>query len=343
MISPALTRVIEQVHPLFDRSVASALTAHWDSLPKPHASLGRLEDLVTHYGIVKGTAAPALRRKGMIVFAADHGVVTEEVTREAQDETRREARQFLRGGMAVNVLCRQAQIETLLIDAGTIQGLDGGALDQRVAAGSANFVRGPALTEAELNAALETGINIAREAAIRFDIVALAQIGAGTSCSASAMLSAMAGRDAADTVVRECGLDDATHNRRLQSVRAAVNLHQRDTVSPLATLRCLGGPDFAAMTGFVLAAASLRLPVILDGFSSAAAALTARAFAPDALDALMFSHLEPSAAHEFMLQFLAVDPILQLRLTEPAGFGAALAIQLLETGLCLYSEIRDFQ
>jgi len=342
MISPSVTSVIERISPLMDRNVASALAGNWDALPKSNGSLGRLEDLVIHYGIVKGSASPTLQRKGLILFASDHGIVHEGVTENAQDDTRRQARQFLRGGTAANVVCRQAQIEALVVDVGIQGGLENGALDAKVASGSANFSKGPAMTVAETNAALEAGIRLAQEAALRFDVVGLGQIGVGAACSAAAMLSAMSGREAADTTPRDPGLEDAAMHRRLQAVRSGVNVNQREAISPFGTLRTLGGLDIAAMTGFLLAASMLRLPVILDSFTSAAAALAARAFEPDSLDALMFSHLEPTGAHALMLRFLAVEPILDLRLTEASGFGAALAIQLLDTSLRLYSEIREF-
>jgi nicotinate-nucleotide--dimethylbenzimidazole phosphoribosyltransferase len=220
-------------------------------------------------------------------------------------------------------------------------GPETGAIDCQIASGSQNMAKTPALTAGQTVAALEAGIQLAGELALRFEVVGLAQLGAGGPCAASAMLSAFSGRDPADCAVREPGLDDAVFNRRLQALRAAVHLHQAEAVTPFGILQTLGGPDIAAMTGFLLGAALRRLPVILDGFTAGAAALAARALAPDSLDALIFSHVDPSRPHLFLLRFLSVEPLLDLGIHEEGGFGAALGLEMLRLALHLYAEVHS--
>lgn len=340
MISDLIDRTLQQIRPQFDESLAAELNLRWASQPKRTASLGRLESLVVHYGLVKGTVQPVADRKGLILFSGDHGVVHEGVTTEAQDETRRQVRQFLQGVSAASVLCRSSQIETVVVDAGMLGDKETGAVDRRIGEGSGNLAKGAAMSAAETVAAMEAGIRLAEEMALRFDIVGLGQIGVGGSCSASAMLCGYSGRDAVDSVLREPGLDEATYQRRVQVIRAGVNRNQRDAVTPFGILRSLGGLDIAAMTGFILGAAALRLPVVMDGFTSCAAAVSARGFAPDALDALMFSNAGTERPHAYVLHFLSVTPLLDLQIHEESGFASALALQLLDTALRLYAGIR---
>jgi nicotinate-nucleotide--dimethylbenzimidazole phosphoribosyltransferase len=123
-------------------------------------------------------------------------------------------------------------------------------------------------------------------------------------------------------------------------LRTAINLHQAEAINPFGVLRTLGGADIAAMTGFILGAATRRLPVIMDGFTAGAAALAARALAPDSLDALIFPHADPSRPHLYMLRFLSVEPLLDLRIHEEEGFGAALGLEMLDLALHQYAEVQ---
>jgi nicotinate-nucleotide--dimethylbenzimidazole phosphoribosyltransferase len=341
MMTPLLKSTLERIRPLLDELLVEELTRRWAGKAKRPGSLGRLESLMIHYGLVKGTPDPAVRRMGLAVFASDHGIVHEGVTAEAQDDTQRQVRQFLRGGSAASVLCRNGRVEPVLVNAGVCGPNPAGALDRKLGEGSANLSKGPALTVEQLMAALDMGIQLCGELAERFDVVGLGQLGVGGSCAASAMLCAASGRDISDSAVREAGLDDAIFNRRIQAIRAGLHLHQNETVTPLGILRTVGGLDQAAMTGFILGAAALRLPVIVDGFTAGAAALCARALAPDSLDAVIFSHLEPQRPHAFLLRFLSVEPLLDLQIEEGSGFGAALGLQMLATALCLRAEIED--
>ncbi len=339
MKSTILAENLAAIRPLFDDKLAADLTHSWTTLPKPLGSLGRLESLVVHYGLVRGTATPQARRKGLVVFAADHGIVHEGVTAGAQDETRTAVALSLRGGTPTNVLCRCSNIETVIVNAGICGSPIPGVIDRKSGEGSENFTKSPALTEEQTVHALEAGIELAAEFALRFDIVGLGQIGLGGSCSASALLAALSGREAAECTLFEEGLDDTVRDRRVQAIRTGVRFHQSSTITPLGALRALGGLDLAQLTGFLIGAARRRLPVMLDGFTTGAAAMLARALSPDSPDAFLFSHVTPHRPHAYLLKFLAVDPLIDLQITEESGFGAALGLQLLDTALHLHSEI----
>lgn len=339
MLSPKVRTTIEAIRPLLDPELAARLSARAAQLA-PAPALGRLDQLVTHYGLIRGTAEPVLRRKGLIAFAADHGVAPGAGSG-GPDQTLRDVRQFLRGGSAAQVLCRHCGIEPLLVNVGLAGEDEPGALNFAVAAGALDMTHGAAMSEEQTNAALEIGLRLAGEAAARFDVVGLAQIGAGGEISAAALLSAFSGRDAAETTLQHPATLNSDHGRNIQDVRSAVVRHQSESVSHFGALRTLGGLDIAAMAGFLLGAAVHRLPVVLDGFTAGAAALVARAMAPDSPDVMIFSHRLASPAHAFLLQFLAVEPVHALGVWEAQGFGAALGIQALETALLLSREVRD--
>jgi nicotinate-nucleotide--dimethylbenzimidazole phosphoribosyltransferase len=341
MLSARIRKTIENIRPLLDPKVVQEAARRWRRLPKPEASLGRLEELVLHYALIRGSADAALRRKGLYVFCADHGVALEGITVETQDDTLRRVRQFLHGGMAVNVLCRHYIIEPVVIDIGTRGAPVTGALPYRVCEGSVNFLKGPALTVEQANTALERGLDLAVEAHGRYDAIGVAQLGVAAVGPAAALLSVFSGSDAAGATPREPAANDAVFHRRLQTIRAGVTRHQHEAVSPFGALRCLGGADIAAMAGLILGAAERRIPVVIDDFTACAAALVARAFCHDALDACIFSMQSGDPAHALMLQTLNVNSQFDLAAYEGCGFGAALTLHLLETALRMYREISD--
>lgn len=342
MISTAVRDAIARVHPLFDAEIARRIQLRWDSLTKPPGSLGRLEDLVTHYGIIRHDAMPPLQRKGMVVFCGDHGVAQEGVSAFPQEATREMVKNFLRGGAAVNVLCRQYGLEPLVVDCGVKGPAEPGVLNFKVAEGTSDFTKAAAMTVEQANHALESGIRLAGDCKERFDIVAIGEMGIGNTTSAAAILSAASGREAAETAGRGTGVNDTVLTRKLSVIRAGLARHKAELVSPFGILRCVGGFEIGAMTGFLLGAAAKRLPVMVDGFIAGAAAVIARGMAPDCMDAAIFSHRSDESGHRLMLDFLSVEPQFDLALRLGEGSGAAIAVHLLETALRLYREMATF-
>lgn len=326
------------IRPLFNKKLATGIQENWNRLVKPPGSLGRLEDLVLHYGLIKGQAQPPLQRKGLYIFCADHGVVEEKVSLWPQEVTSQMVRTFLRGGACINALCRQHGVEPVVIDMGTSGPLEPGAANFRLGPGTANFTKGPAMSADQLNRALESGILLAEEAASRFDIVALGDMGIGNSTAASAVVSAITGKDALETTGFGAGCDDMGYTRKLIAVRGGLMRNHEHVVSPVGALMAVGGFEIAAMTGFLLGASVMRLPAVVDGYIGAAAALAARTLAADVLDTAVFSHLSAEKGHEMVLGLLGVQPYLTLEMRLGEGSGAVLAIGLLESALRVYRE-----
>lgn len=328
MISPRIRELAADIQPLFNDQAAQTLNDFWASIPTLPGGFGRLEDFAKHVAMVRNETLPASSRLGLYVFCAEHAIAAEPVGAEGPTGTRRDLANFLRGASPASILAREFGIERLVVDCGLSGEAEQGTHVYRVCEGALNFAVGAALTEDQLNSALEIGASLADDAARRFDCVAIAQLGSGGSVAASAVLGALTGRPPIEITYLDDILDQDSIALRRNTVNQGGVRHQLDAVSPLAAVRCFGGVDLAVMAGFLLAAASLRLPVFADGFCGAVAALVARSVAPDALDAVLFPGCSNDPAWLTALETLGVTPLLQFEASEGAGFHAVLALHL---------------
>jgi nicotinate-nucleotide--dimethylbenzimidazole phosphoribosyltransferase len=338
MISNEVKAALDAVHPLLDAHVAGALTRRLDSLDKAPAALGRIEDLYLHCGIVQGTESPSAQRKGLYIFCGDHGVIDEGISHGAVNSGRKRVQLVLRGGDPVSSLCRRYQIEPILIDCGLAGAPLPGLERIRAGAAASNITRLPALMVEDTNAALLAGLNMAWDASKRFDCVGLAHIGDGAMTAASALLTALTGHEASETCPRTEDQPESAHHRMVAAVRTAVGRHSADCVNPFGALRCLGGWDISAMTGFLIGAAGKRLPVAIDGFVSGVAVLAARSLAADSLDAAIFAHESSSPAHELLHDILQVEACYHLHMHPDSGCAAPMLLHLMETAIHLVNE-----
>ncbi|MDQ6704408.1 MAG: nicotinate-nucleotide--dimethylbenzimidazole phosphoribosyltransferase [Acidobacteriota bacterium] len=325
------------------KPVADSVKARWDSLTKPRGSLGRLEDAVVQLAVIQDTPAPRVERRGMYVFCGDHGITTEGVSPYPSVVTREMVKNFLRGGAAINVLCRQLAIETCIVDAGVAGPKISGALDRRIAEGTRNFLQEPAMSREQAITAMERGIELAYDAAGKFDLAGIGEMGIGNSTAASALLCAFTGLSAEQSAGRGAGLDEAglLHKRQvLTGALARCRIHADD---PLNTVAELGGFEIAMMAGFLLGAAANKLPVIVDGFISGAAFLIARAFYAEIGSHVLFAHRSAERGHAALLAAVGASPLLDLDMRLGEGTGAALAIGLLTSAVHLYREMATFE
>ena len=328
-------------------SMKQALRERWDSLTKPRGSLGVLEDTVVRLGEIQSTAMPSVARRGLYVFCGDHGITQEGVSLYPSVVTQEMVKNFVRGGAAINVLCRQLEIETIIVDAG----VDGprfdsqmfnGVVDRRVGNGTRSFLQGTAMAREDAEKAIATGIDLAADASLRFDLVGVGEMGIGNTTSASAILCALGGATPEEAAGRGTGLDDAGVQRKRDVLKAALALHQVDPLDPLSVVSALGGFEIAMMAGFILGCAAHRLPLVVDGFISGAAFLIARAFYPAIGEFVFFGHRSAELAHERLLAQVGAKPLLDLGLRLGEGTGAALAMGLLASGVALYREMATF-
>jgi nicotinate-nucleotide--dimethylbenzimidazole phosphoribosyltransferase len=325
-------------HPNLESRVRHRL----DSLTKPVGSLGRLEEIALRFALMRQEEMPSPARKGLYVFCGDHGIVEQGVSLYPQTVTRQMMRNFLDGGAAINVLCRRLQIRPLIIDMGVCGSPMRGAFDKKIRHGTHNFAAGPAMTRDEAEQALAIGRSLAEQAVLDYDMVGMGEMGIGNTSSASAILSVYSGRTIYETAGPGAGLDSQGVRRKAEVIDGALRLHRPDPEDGVGVLAAVGGFEIGAVAGFILGASRLRLPVVLDGFPCCAAALIARAIAPDALCTVFFSHLSQEPAHQFMLDVLNAQPYFDLGLRLGEGTGAALMMGIIDAAVRLYREMATF-
>jgi len=296
-----------------------------DSLTKPQGSLGRLEELALQVGLIQGTDMPAIGRKAMLLFCADHGVVEEGVSPFPQEVTAQMVANFRAGGAAITVLCRQYGIEPVIVDLG-------------IGKPTRNFAREPAMSKDEAQRAIETGIQHADDG----DVLGAGEMGIGNSTAAAALLCAFTGVSPIEAAGRGTGLDDAGVARKADVIARALALHRVDRNDAIGVLAALGGREIAAIVGLILGAAQKRRVVVLDGFISCSAALVVRAMEPAALDYVVYSHCSAERGHQRMLESLGARPLFDLDMRLGEGSGAAIGISLVESAVRLYREMATF-
>jgi nicotinate-nucleotide--dimethylbenzimidazole phosphoribosyltransferase len=313
-----------------------------DELVKPAGSLGALETLLERWAIATGAPPPPDPRVAILVFAADHGVTRHPVSLYPARVSAQVAAAAARHETAVGVLADAHEAELLVADVGLVGERIAGLTDRRVADGSADITAGPAMTQQHLRSAIEAGHELASALAGRCDVLLLGEIGIGNTTVAAALLAALTSLPPEAVCGRGTGLDAQGLARKRATIAAALAANAPDPNDPLECLRRLGGLDLAALVGALLAAASHKRPVILDGFAAGVAALTAYRLQPAVRDYLIAGHRSAEPAHVHVLTELGLEPLLDLRLRLGEASGAALALPLVSLASKLHHGMRRF-
>jgi nicotinate-nucleotide--dimethylbenzimidazole phosphoribosyltransferase len=331
--------------PLPDAAAARAAQARLDAKTKPPGSLGRLEELACALAAIRGTAELELPRKALVVMAGDHGVAEEGVSAFPQEVTGQMVLNFVQGGAGVNVLGRQAGAEVIVVDMGVRSPLPPNprVRSVRIGPGTRNLSRGPAMTREETVRALEAGIEIARGLADGgVTLVGLGEMGIANTTPASALVAAYLGLPPEDVTGRGTGIDDEGRRRKIAAIQRGLELARPDPADPLGTFAALGGFELAGLAGVAIGCAARRIPVLMDGFISTAAALAATRIAPPSAYALLASHASVEPGHRAALAALDRRPLLDLGLRLGEGTGAALAMHLVEAAVRIVREMATF-
>jgi nicotinate-nucleotide--dimethylbenzimidazole phosphoribosyltransferase len=314
-----------------------------DSLTKPLGSLGRLEEIAAQLVAIREEEFPDLSRKVIFTLAADHGVTAEGVSAYPKEVTRQMVLNFLSGGAAINVLCRQFGIEVVIVDIGVdadTEDLDG-LLQLKVRRGTDNMASGPAMSRAEACRALQAGISLsARAKQDGKQLIGTGEMGIGNTTAASAIAAVFSGKSVADVTGKGTGLDDAALRQKIAIIDRALRVNQ--PADPIDVLSKIGGLEIAGLAGLALGAAAHRIPVVVDGFISTAAAAVAFAIEPRVKDFIFASHLSSEPGHQALLQFIGLEPFLRLDMRLGEGTGAALAMPTLEASVKLLKEMATF-
>jgi nicotinate-nucleotide--dimethylbenzimidazole phosphoribosyltransferase len=252
---------------------------------------------------------------------------------------------FLTGGAVVNAFAAQARAEVVVVDVGVAADLDqvAGLLPRKIARGTADFTAGPAMTRDQAAAAVEAGIEVADDlAAAGHRCLLTGDMGIANTTASAALICAFTGADAAAATGRGTGVDDETLARKINVVMRALALHQPDPADPLGTLAAVGGFEHAALAGFIIGAAALRIPVILDGVIAGSAALAACALAPGAAACLIAGHRSAEPGHAISLAHLGLRPLIDLDLRLGEGTGALLALPIVQNAARAIRDVATF-
>lgn len=326
-----------------------AMTAARDlqaRLTKPAGSLGALEELSVRLAGLAGVCPPQLPTPATVaVFAGDHGVHAQGVSPWPQEVTAQMVANFVAGGAVVNAFARQTGADVMVVDVGVAIPLHGGPnlLEANVRRGTRDMTIGPALTREEALAAVEVGVQVARTLVEQGAKALLTgDMGIANTTPAAALIAAFTGTSAGVVTGRGTGIDDDTLAHKVAVVTAALDRHSPDPADPLGVLAAVGGLEHAALTGFILGAAACRVPVIVDGVIAASAAVTAAAFAPDSVAAMVAGHRSAEPGASVALAHLGLEPLLDLGMRLGEGSGAVLALPVVQAAVRVLHEVATF-
>jgi nicotinate-nucleotide--dimethylbenzimidazole phosphoribosyltransferase len=320
----------------------------WDrleSLTKPPGSLGRLEQIAARVATLRDDVRPAIPRKAIVLMAADHGVTAENVSPYPQEVTAQMVANFVAGGAAINQLARHAGATLTLVDIGvaTPLAVSEGVVSARIANGTANMMRGPAMTRAQAALAVRTGIEVARALAEDgVDLIGTGEMGIGNTTAAAAVTSVLTGVEPKGVVGPGTGLDAAGVRHKAFVISKAVQINAPDASDALDVLAKVGGFELAGLAGVVIGAASAGVPVVSDGYISGAATLAAIRLAPAAAPWVFASHRSTEPGHTVILDALGLAPVLDLDMRLGEGTGAALAMGIMDAACAMMSGMATF-
>ena len=336
-----------------DRDVEVLAKQRWDSLVKPIDGLGAFEEMICRIAGIQGKTSPTLSRKGLIIMCADNGVVEEGVTQTGQSVTYDVAEMMGERRSSVGRMTMHYPLDIFPYDVGiNTKDTPKGVINRKIRQGTANLLKGPAMTEQECLAAIGVGLEAVRDCHSKgYDIIATGEMGIGNTTSSAALLSALTGEKPERFTGRGSGLPDAGLERKKQVIRDAVRLHRgakagtpvKTAEETLQVLTALGGLDIAALVGVFLGGAVCRIPIAIDGLISAVSAYTAELFLPGCRDYMIASHSGKEKGTERILTELSLTPVLQADMALGEGTGAVLLFPMLDMALSLYLDGTTFQ
>lgn len=327
-----------------DEAARAACLAQWDGLAKPLGSLGLLESTLARVAAVTGEPDVTLDHRTLLVLCADNGVVAQGVTQCGSEVTASVARALAAGESTVCHMAKTARCQVVPVDMG-MKGFPPtpGVWDCHVRDGTADITQGPAMTRAECVRAMELGAELVRRCREEgASILATGEMGIGNTTTSSALAAVLLGKSPAEVTGRGAGLSDAGLARKVAAIQRAIEWNRPDPADPIDVIAKVGGLDIAGLCGVFLGGALYRVPVIIDGFISGAAALCAARLRPGAEFAMLPSHVSAEPAGGLMLEALGLTPLLTAGMRLGEGTGAVALLPLLDMALAVYHSGQTF-
>jgi len=320
-------------------------------LVMPTRALGRLHEISERICGIQKTLKPSINRKAVLVMAGDHGIVKEGVSAYPQEVTGAMVQTFLAGGAGINAISRHVNADVWVVDMGIIPELDAAKMKgsdrflvNKIGNGTANFARGPAMSEEMAKQSILVGF---QQASVLFDrgveILGTGDMGIGNTTPSAAIGAVITGADLDAMVGRGTGVDDEGMVRKREAILRGIDLNQPNRDDGLDVLSKVGGFEIGGIAGSILAGAFHGYPVVIDGFISTAGALIAHALCPYATDYLFAGHCSEEPGHGIMLRHLKLEPILDLEMRLGEGTGGALAMSVMEGALRVFNDVLTFE
>lgn len=323
-----------------------------DNLTKPKGSLGRLEELAKLIVGITGIESPELKSKAIFTLAADHGVTEEGVSPYPKEVTAQMVYNFISGGAGINVLAKHAGARVVVVDMGVAEELKAqnakhtthNFINKKIAFGTRNMIKGPAMSRQEAIRSIESGIEILEEeAANGIDIIGTGEMGIGNTTASSAITAVFTGEPVEDVTGRGAGLDDGSLKHKIDIIKMGLRVNRPDPADPIDVLAKVGGFEIGGLAGIIIAAAGKNKPVLIDGFISGAAALLAYRLEPKVKDYMIAAHCSVERGHKIILKHLGLKPIFDFDLRLGEGTGAALGINIAEAAVKILTGMATFK
>ncbi len=317
-----------------------------DSLTKPLGSLGRLEELAKQIVGITAKEMPELKNKVIFTLAADHGVTEEGVSAYPKEVTAQMVYNFVRGGAGINVLAKHAGARVVVVDIGVAEDLKSSPelVIRKIGYGTKNMAKGPAMTRDEAIKSIEAGIAVFEEEFKKgIDIIGTGEMGIGNTTAASAITAVFTGRPVEELTGRGAGVDDKGLKNKIEIIKKAIKVNQPNPEDAIDVLSKVGGFEIGGLVGIILAAASKKIPVVVDGFISGSAALVAYKLEPKVKDYMIAAHCSVEIGHRIILDHIGLKPLLDLDLRLGEGTGAALGISLADAAVKILTQMATFK
>lgn len=336
-----LEEAIAKIKPL-DHNAMEIAQKRWDSIAKPLHSLGKLETLLIQIAGITGNAEVDLSRRGLIAMCADNGVVEEGVTQTGQEVTAIVAENFLKYDTSVGVMCKQNHVEIFPVDMGMVTDTKV-RIDHKIAYGTQNMTKGPAMTREQAVKGLEAGIDMVKELNDKgYRILATGEMGIGNTTTSSAVASVLLKQPVEEMTGRGAGLTSEGLVRKINAIKKAIALNEPDPEDAIDVLAKVGGLDIAGMAGVFLGGAVYGIPVVMDGFISCVSALIAMRICPAARDYILASHVSKEPAAHLILENIGKEAIIHADMCLGEGTGAVALFPILDLAAAVYHSMSTF-
>jgi len=332
--------------PGIDTVIIKKTQARLDNLTKPLGSLGRLEELAKQICGITGKVSPSLANKVIFTLAADHGVTDEGVSAYPKEVTAQMVYNFIAGGAGINVLAKHAGARVVVVDIGVAADLkpDPKLRIKKINYGTKNMAKGPAMSMKEAISAIHAGMDLfEEELKAGIDIVGTGEMGIGNTTAASAITASFTGASVEEITGRGAGLDDRGLKNKIEVIKKALSVNKPDPTDPFNVLSKVGGFEISGLAGIILAAASHKTPVIIDGFISGAAALVAFEIEPRVKEYMIAAHKSQEGGHKIILEHIGLRPLLDLDLRLGEGTGGALGMGLADAAIKILTQMATFK